>query len=1354
MSFLKKRKSTIYGHSRSGSGSVSSIRTQATPPKYNPLTAIARNADPANIGEAYSLNSDSKPALDDSKQEKSLDENTTGSVKGFSDSRKSSSESTNSLTSEKLLFTWDVTDPNQWTMTRVIQWFRSNDFSDTWILFFKRNNIKGNGFLKLLAHDNFVQYEKFLPATKTSCYDRFQYLLKKTLEENVIKGYNRNTNKATVSPRSSSESATFRPLGQKGQTTTHTRSTSESALSYRPNHDISYSNNGQALMNKDINEAHLPLRHGKANNSSALYRRSLISLRNTSSARDSSSSNEIKITIPSRPLSTIENSNKSPCSPLSPNVSQSYSGLFRRHQKSSSSESSLFNSIFGGSTSEVNKEDRASDQRKASTVDMSSPYKLSPYTSDDKAKLWDKIKKKSGTPELVTQIAPRSSAVETIEESPNVVPSTLKLPEKYYPTNIPREKSVFLLLTTDSKSFTPFDASNFMDQDLSKLRSAIGNAVGKTTNDFTIHLTDFGSEHGSAIPDELLKSIQEVSFEGTSKILFINSSIDEKTRKAVFTNVRSNFTQSSPSSRGKTSVKSTASSQSGDASSDLNSLEDHFTTPRRAYPKTPSQYYDNTASAEGDYWSVKEGTTESASLNVPKMRQNKAPNGAISSTPSDHSRTFRIIRKASDTDIDFNKRRESPYARVAELEPKRDAPKPPIMGSQLSLTLTHPAVTTGANHESLHSAPKLERKTKSAYLKRKMRPPPPGSLESVSNKNSFNTRTETSDNTREQTVQSYTPASTQVMIPQPYKGATETLKTRKSSGDIGSKVLIPIGPFSRSNSSLTKSLLSSPQSTLTTGNSRRVVSSTGAADVFDENEISFSDAPELSDSGEEYYYSSDEIIWSTNGKQSRINTPEFSFNKSQTRSPSAAESVATIVDITKDFDQKKMTLRPSAEVVYENLEKFFPDADLDNPILEGLTPPPSPNAIISENSNPKYHDISSSPSSREETPVPFLSKRFDSSQVLTPVKTLSPPKRTKTIRIIAQEASDARRNKNSSGLRRKNTKMWGTKVVEITDKRMISINKSRNSKGEFKEFAWIKGEIIGKGSFGAVFLGLNVTTGEMIAVKQVAVPEFSSQNEAAISMVDALKSEVSTLKDLDHLNIVQYLGFEEKNGIYSLFLEYVAGGSVGSLIRMNGPFDDQLIRHLTLQVLKGLSYLHSKGILHRDMKADNLLLDNDGVCKISDFGISKKSNNIYSNSDMTMRGTVFWMAPEMVDTAHGYSAKVDIWSLGCIVLEMFAGRRPWSNYEVVAAMFQIGKSKTAPPIPEDTKPLVSKEGLDFLDKCFEVDPDLRPTAGTLVTHAFCKTNPEFDFSSTDLAKFIRSNDKLNNSRLRIESLEI
>jgi mitogen-activated protein kinase kinase kinase len=94
----------------------------------------------------------------------------------------------------------------------------------------------------------------------------------------------------------------------------------------------------------------------------------------------------------------------------------------------------------------------------------------------------------------------------------------------------------------------------------------------------------------------------------------------------------------------------------------------------------------------------------------------------------------------------------------------------------------------------------------------------------------------------------------------------------------------------------------------------------------------------------------------------------------------------------------------------------------------------------------------------------------------------------------------------------------------------------------------------------------------------------------------------------------------------------------------------------------------------QDLKADNLLVDFSGNCKISDFGISKKSEHVYEdNTQMSLQGSIFWMAPEVVHnpTKKGYSAKVDIWSLGCVVLEMFAGRRPWSDEEAIQAMFKV-----------------------------------------------------------------------------------
>ena len=209
------------------------------------------------------------------------------------------------------------------------------------------------------------------------------------------------------------------------------------------------------------------------------------------------------------------------------------------------------------------------------------------------------------------------------------------------------------------------------------------------------------------------------------------------------------------------------------------------------------------------------------------------------------------------------------------------------------------------------------------------------------------------------------------------------------------------------------------------------------------------------------------------------------------------------------------------------------------------------------------------------------------------------------------------------------------------------------------------------------------------------------------------------MKDLDHVNIVQYLGCERKEYSISIFLEYISGGSVGSCLRKHGKFEESVVSSLTRQTLNGLSYLHSEGILHRDLKADNILLDLDGTCKISDFGISKRSANPYNN-DITnsMQGSVFWMAPEVIRAqsqpggalsqsdgvdnvmSKGYSAKVDIWSLGCVVLEMFAGRRPWSKEEAIGAIYKLGSLNQAPPIPDDVSSVVGISALSFMYDCF------------------------------------------------------
>jgi len=1378
-----------------------------------------------------------------------------GDFSAQSSSRKSSGNSINSLSFDKLILSWDPTDPDEWNIQRIVSWLKFHEFPDTWISTFKKHRLVGQNFIKLLAYENFAVYEKYLPQSKNASYKKFQTLLKQTMTKNVTNsnhnhGHNRvRSSDKLKSSRSSSESIKNKAKEEIGNSS---RSASESMISPQKT----------GPSKTEDKSKHPQLRtHQKTKSASVLYRKSFISLRGSLTPSTPVSNNNhqqgtnqstnptsnIKLKIPSRPSSIIEStasSSKSNTPPLSPS---SYPNIFRRNHKSSSSESSLLNAIFGTShnnssnsnLSVTNKNgsglspntnkvhntmtkprsiESPSDNSKRKSFDSASKLKtthesssLSPTKSngqEEKSNLWGKLKRRSqfsspySSSTLPTPVAPsRSSSVITLtpgklnddiqspsvsttsskplkkqspksdslnnapivslpkdkEKQPLSKESVLDIDLKYFPGNksTNEEHETYVLITKDNKSYIPFPTNQFNSPE--DFKDIICTKLNIGIKQMCVHMTNFKGDIGSPLTDDIINMLVNNSFKGSTLQFYIkdHSKIQNRLRTGTLS---SDIHHTLRSVKSKGSVRSVTSSIHGTtddvsivtSSSDITSSEDHSPSNNfRRYPQTPSYYYDNavlnnSGSEETNYWNVKEQVPDE--FTVPTMTSKPAqkfnlhlPDKIRKGTlqlDSDNKSSFNVLRKDDTGEIDFNKRRESPYL-DAELAPKRNAPKPPS-------NVSPPRNTSLSSHTNLK--PNIRRTSTKRKMKNMTRPIPSGATK---------VPVETTSPTSDTIMSSYTPASTQVLVPQPYKGANDITRKKKSEDEYTNPTLSYINKqnLNRSNSvaSTSNSIFSSPSpGLLKRGSSRRIISSASAADVFVENDITFADAPPLSEtesSKDDNSYdsdSSDDIIWS-NASDKR-NGP--STEEGQKEIDTDSDIVLVTPTTGKDGLVRKMTLRPSP-VVYQNLEKFFPSANLDKPVVEGGLTPTSPISM-----RQSFQSSQSSQVSNLSQNNPFAPPESDSQIESLPsnnMNRLKTPRRTKTIRTIAHEASEKR--KQSMKIKRQNTKMWGTKVIEITDKQAVAINKAKNSKGEYKEFAWIKGEKIGKGSFGAVYLSLNATTGEMMAVKQVEVPKYSSQDENIMNMVEALEFEVSTLKDLDHPNIVQYLGFEVKDNIYSLFLEYVAGGSVGSLIRMYGRFDEPLIQYLTYQVLEGLAYLHSRGILHRDMKADNVLLDQDGICKISDFGISKKSKDIYSNADMTMRGTVFWMAPEMVDTKQGYSAKVDIWALGCVVLEMFAGKRPWSNLEVVAAMFKIGKSKSAPPIPDDTLPLISTAGRQFLDACFEIDPEKRPTADELLSHLFLKESNKYIFDSTALYNFIKSNDKINSTKLRISSRE-
>ncbi|CAE6478489.1 unnamed protein product, partial [Rhizoctonia solani] len=155
-------------------------------------------------------------------------------------------------------------------------------------------------------------------------------------------------------------------------------------------------------------------------------------------------------------------------------------------------------------------------------------------------------------------------------------------------------------------------------------------------------------------------------------------------------------------------------------------------------------------------------------------------------------------------------------------------------------------------------------------------------------------------------------------------------------------------------------------------------------------------------------------------------------------------------------------------------------------------------------------------------------------------------------------------------LRKRSTKMWGSRVEEVVPgSAALGIGAALNAPETNTEgvqgreqatFKWVKGELIGQGSFGRVYQAMNLTTGELIAVKQVELPRAGGNRADSRQMlvVGAVKSESNMLRDLDHPHIVQYLGFEETMDVFSLFMEYVPGGSIGGFLRKVGKFEDEV----------------------------------------------------------------------------------------------------------------------------------------------------------------------------------------------------
>ncbi|CAM6018554.1 unnamed protein product [Sphagnum balticum] len=258
---------------------------------------------------------------------------------------------------------------------------------------------------------------------------------------------------------------------------------------------------------------------------------------------------------------------------------------------------------------------------------------------------------------------------------------------------------------------------------------------------------------------------------------------------------------------------------------------------------------------------------------------------------------------------------------------------------------------------------------------------------------------------------------------------------------------------------------------------------------------------------------------------------------------------------------------------------------------------------------------------------------------------------------------------------------------------------------------WRKGELLGSGSFGTVYEGVG-NNGSFFAVKEVSLLD---EGKEAKQSILHLQQEIALLSELEHENIVQYLGTESTGDKLYIFLELVSKGSLVSVYKKYPMVEEQVCAY-TQQILHGLKYLHDRNIIHRDIKCANLLVDVSGVVKLADFGMAKEIDKL--DKLKSCKGSAYWMAPEVIDATKTYGIAADIWSLGCTVLEMVTGKPPLSELEWQAVLWRVGHGE-APPIPENMSPDLK----DFIKQCLEVDVNKRPTVDMLFTHPLVCSKP-------------------------------
>ncbi|CCF57987.1 hypothetical protein KAFR_0D03390 [Kazachstania africana CBS 2517] len=266
---------------------------------------------------------------------------------------------------------------------------------------------------------------------------------------------------------------------------------------------------------------------------------------------------------------------------------------------------------------------------------------------------------------------------------------------------------------------------------------------------------------------------------------------------------------------------------------------------------------------------------------------------------------------------------------------------------------------------------------------------------------------------------------------------------------------------------------------------------------------------------------------------------------------------------------------------------------------------------------------------------------------------------------------------------------------------------------------------IGQGASGGVYTANQVKSNELVAIKQMDLEKQPKK--------ELILNEIIVMKESRHNNVVNFINAHLSKGNLWIVMEYMEGGSLTDVVT-HCLLSEGQIGAVCRETLEGLKFLHSKGVIHRDIKSDNVLLSMKGDIKLTDFGFCAQINDIDLNRT-TMVGTPYWMAPEVVSRKE-YGPKVDIWSLGIMIIEMIEGEPPYLNEAPLKALYLIATNGT-PKLkePENLSDVFS----NFLDRCLRVEPEERASAIELLADEFVVACAEPTISLAPLVRLSLAN---------------